>query len=566
MFIVLIETSGNQNYIFSTNKLKENVGASELTYRVGTEWLLKVVSEINQTPWLQKWNNSSELRKILTSHEYNPPLESSGKEVEIIIATSGKALLLTENEDTAKEIIKKLTTKALKEAPGIDLCGVYVKFDWGEKNWKSPQSLVQAIKRVYRQFEAVHNRKSSPNLRFLRLPIIDECANSGFPASYLDIEDNSTDKQLSQVSYQKQQQIALALNRINSIMKNDPKNRRIVSNVNLLEKKFQDLEWLAVVHADGNGLGQIFLGFENFLEDKSDYREYIDKLRRFSFALDICTEQAFLAAIDVFETKENENLPVVPIVLGGDDLTIICDGKFSLDFTEKFLQAFEAETEKLEHQGGIIPEIAKKAFGMPRLSACAGIGIIKPHFPFSVAYQLAEDLIKQAKTVKVKITTQKDNKTQSLPCSALDFHILYDSSSVDLSSIRKKLTLDEHTKLYMRPYVTTDAKKLEQSLGLEWAKFHHWEKFKTRVSVIVSQDENNQNNIPTNQINNLRAALFASKTEANSQYQLIKDRYPKLKDLAGSSSSLFAQEPPENEVEITGLIDALEAVGFVKVN
>lgn len=583
MYLVLIETSGNQNYIFSTNRLRENVGASELTCRAGTEWVLEAVKEVTG---LHLWNsNNEQLRRNLLAQSN---IESTNVKIEVIIATSGKALLLTKEEDIAKKIIKEVTTKALKEAPGLDICGVYEKVDW------DTQLLSKINGEVHKKFEGVRSRRPGPNTRFLRLPVVDDCNSSGLPASQLGkIGDrlvplsltslNKRDPHLSQESFK----------RVETILKMKPEKwpLELSFNPEKLEEKFEEIEWLAVIHADGNGLGEIILNFDQQLEshqfsDKN--REYITKFRKFSIALDLCTEQAFRTALkntfitEEIQKKNQKVLPIIPLVLGGDDLTVICDGKKALQFTYEFLKAFEEETKSKTIQAGIIPKIAEKALGCPRLSACAGIAIIKPHFPFSAAYQLAEELMQSAKQIKKKLQ-RKDKKTP-WPCSAIDFHILYDTSGVDLKLIRDKLTCDRNqnseTRLHGRPYIITELELEQEELdnpesSLEWANKHSWGKLQNRVQAL-NAEEDGKRLLPNTQMHDLRSGLFLGKEKADARLQLICDRY-KNAGLNTGTELLASDLPPslfwsetesknnqEKTIQVTGFLDALDAVDFLK--
>jgi len=136
--------------------------------------------------------------------------------------------------------------------------------------------------------------------------------------------------------------------------------------------------YLAVVHADANGIGALF----------ASGRVPPANARRFSVALQEATDAAAKAAVGTLKVAR-DRVPARPIVLGGDDFTIIVPARGALDFTQKYLQTFEDETQARAEALGI---------GGEALHACAGVAIIKPGWPFIDAHALAESLCHAAKS------------------------------------------------------------------------------------------------------------------------------------------------------------------------
>ncbi len=189
MNLVLIETSGNQAFIFATNKLRENVGASELTAQTGTHFVLEAVQEAGGlTP----------VREDLRKAEAYPAL-SADNPFEIILAISGKALLLVKNAELGRQIVRSVTSRALKEAPGLEVRGV-VSRDFDDQK----DCLHSLIGEVHREYEKVRSRlrkiqradtaihhkcQSLRPLRFAPLGSLHRCGNS-CPVATVSYSDN----------------------------------------------------------------------------------------------------------------------------------------------------------------------------------------------------------------------------------------------------------------------------------------------------------------------------------------------------------------------------------------
>ncbi len=556
-YLVLLETSGNQHYIFATNKLRENVGASELTARVGLSRSLEAVALVTRIPLYA--NDLWTLHANLLSKEKNPPLESGRLDAEVILATSGKALLLVRHEALGQEIVRYVTEQTLRLTPGLTVHGAISPVP----ETLTLQEVHQAIGKVHTTLGQVRYAVPGMMQRLARRPFVAECATSGLPAAQYDTRQPEPGAR-SVVALAKRQAAQVGQRRMAAVVQSMAPQVRLPRSIDDLETRFAGLEWLAVIHADGNGLGQLLLQFHQWMEQMqpgAQGRDYLNAYRRFSLALDVCTARAFGAALTQLQQRtprEESTVPVLPLVLGGDDLTVVCDGQMAVRFTHDFLTAFEVETSQRDpqHLDGIIPAIAhQQASGAPRLSSCAGIAIVKPHFPFHAAYELSEALLQSAKQVKTKLP--------SVPCSALDYHVLYDASGADLERIRAQLMVDSGaTVLVGRPYVVTPPADLGEAQRDTWVAPRLWEHLQRRVKAMQATDaesgEEARRRLPNSMLHSLREGLFLGHQPAEARVQLVRQRYD-LAAVLESTGSLFW---PEHGGHMTGFLDALDLVGF----
>ena len=166
-------------------------------------------------------------------------------------------------------------------------------------------------------------------------------------------------------------------------------------------------DWIAIVHADGNSLGQIVQSIGGDME----------QYRRFSQLLDEATERAANAAFEKLGVREGDAYPLRPIVLGGDDMTVIIRGSLAIAYAQEFIRQFEYHTGQ-----GELGKIVHRATGLPCLTACAGVAFIKSSYPFHYGYKLAEELCSAAK----KDAKSHSATGESIP-SCLMFHKVEDS-------------------------------------------------------------------------------------------------------------------------------------------
>ena len=467
--LVMLQTNSNQSFIFSSPRLREQIGASfEITL-------------------LSRWVKE-EAEKLLKQKPLPTSFwvsDSSGKVIVRFTETDG------DPKELAKRLIREVTLRALTDTPGLDVTGVFVK---ASSSTVEADDL-QELDRVFLEYSL--NRRPAA-ARFPQFPFLERGSESALPASASLGTLEFSQESLQPDNFDESSPLSLP-SRVKRVFASTSRKRQIDDvqerlakhgkelkqepplDPTMLAAAFQDgeefedakdmLSSVGVVHIDGNGVGAIMrdlgcahravqkvgvstISDEETTEESKGLQSFIMEVNR---RLDDVVKDAIaLSWYYVQELTPDTVVPIVPVLVGGDDVTVYTDGRYAIPFAEAYIRHYEKLTKDDDLlsvlaivAGGKKPdaperdhfEIGDYIIQNPGpLTASAGVAIVGRNFPFHIAYDLAEELVSRGKKL--------GKKPRTVPCSTINFHVLRDATVLDPED-----TLNEYKGRTQRPFL-----------------------------------------------------------------------------------------------------------------
>lgn len=591
--LTVIDVTGTQDYIFTSNRLRESVGASRIVAQATSWWIFDVLNG--------EFSNNTNIDSMKTSSNPKSPFEAlqnraieSGLDAEVIYVGGGNALILFENLEKAKQFTKAYTKKLLRAAPGLDVVVAHSgKFDIKAETEKDGNGndalpirlhLEEAMKKIT---EKKSYRKISAPV--LGLAVSAQCVSTGGIASfdpkdeasgrsverYETLEDKYGNNYVSAEIWKKLNTVDEANERLErelfaSVEFNEEVKRKLGGDADKLgvPLAFDNLgrtegetSLIAVVHTDGNGMGKRVKDFS----ERSDFdtnRKWITAMRGFSEEINNANLIALQKTVEflasrldkdkktgevvlksendkdfvlgerhIFKRDENRQKDIIcypfrPIIFGGEDVAFVCDARIALDLTAFYLK--ELEKIKLESDG-------KPIYGR------AGIAIVKSHYPFRRAYDLAEQLAKSAKE-RIREVESSQGAGDVL---AMDWHIAFTGLAGTIEAIREREFVAGDGKLNMRPVSLCKTK--------DRSDWQTWENFVSLTRQFQADFEKSRNKLKA-----LREVLREGRNEVAQFLALNKKTFEdgKLPGAGAGDWDILQKEGWENGR--CGYFDALE--------
>jgi hypothetical protein len=488
MHLVAADTSGIQSYIFGSNRLRENIGASYLVKQATGLWALQAVKDSANLPKTPEETNLKAQPKV-----------EDGAAAEVIYSGGGNVVVLFREEPTAKRFMWLLSEKVMREAPGLTLLlALSDAFDW------KTDVLTSVQQQVFEKLSLL-KRNRSHNVTSMGLGVSLPCQSTGLPAVAYAGSKNSDQYPVSADVLAKHDAIDNANDELRDALKGGlgdaARYYAFPFDLDNLGRDAGENSFIAVVHADGNGIGKRVLKLAGQFATPDQNRAYVEQMREFSRRMNACSGRALEATLqklverlvradlpsgrDRYEQIVHLNkhgdelatvtlkqvnhsdfpnvpqdyfLPFRPIVFGGDDLTFVCDGRLGISLTVEYLNQFE-QSARDPKEGLLDWDEGAKQFVVRGATTAAGIAIVKTHYPFARAYNLAEDLCNSAKQLRAALDDQEKQKNSSgaWDGNTLDWHYALSGLLGSIGDIREREYTVQAGNLTVRPVALSES-------------------------------------------------------------------------------------------------------------
>lgn len=524
--ISLFDIVGIQDFVFATKKTRENVGASSLVGKVFEVFLFEEL--LKSFPGAATgWRNAEEYGMLSSA----PP------QAEMVYIGGGNALVAFRNKEDAVALTRAFSRRVLKETGGgLSVAVAHLETD--------AVSFTDDMKILLRMLE--RKKFNMPHgWPLLGVAVSREGTSDGLPAAE-EYKNGEGGEWISRPASRKRSSAETS----DSLSKLAPEGFSFQVEFDRLGRNKEAGEsLLAVVHIDGNNMGKTIK--KHIADGDGSYNDAVSRLRSISARISEAFEQTLrdtlsrLSSKETLEALEKEGvvlekslLPFRPLICAGDDVTFVCDGRIALSLTAAFLKNLSRE----------------KTPGGEEFTACAGIAVVKPHFPFYRAYCLSEELCASA-----KLKAKKNDSDQ--PGSWLDFEVVYSGLPVDLDAYRARkysipglpsLPDSGEYHLLWRPYTVAGSSRGD-------APAHAWSEARRRLRRITGAD-GKEKEWPRSKLKGLREAFTMSKDEAVSFNAECESRG----DLLDEKTNLFRGNRTE-WFDIIDLLDVyIEVPGLLK--